>query len=136
MSTRGLLFVYNADAGLINGLFDLAHKLVSPSTYPCRLCGLTYFPLGMRRQWREFLDGLPLPVHFLHRDEFRTIHGGPDVRLPAAFMLDAAGPVEWIAATDIDRCGALDELLDLVRARLAADGITVPSGTVGAELTS
>ncbi len=33
-----LLFVDKANGGLMAGAFDLAHKLLSPATYPCRLC--------------------------------------------------------------------------------------------------
>jgi hypothetical protein len=37
-----LLFVYNADAGLVTGLLDTLHKVLSPSTYSCSLCAITY----------------------------------------------------------------------------------------------
>ena len=30
-----IIFVYNADSGLVNGLIDWAHKIVSPETYSC-----------------------------------------------------------------------------------------------------
>jgi len=50
-----LIFVYNADSGLLNAMKDWAHKIVSPETYPCSLCALTYDNLGMRRPWREFI---------------------------------------------------------------------------------
>jgi len=43
-----LIFVYNADSGLLNAMKDWAHKIVSPETYPCSLCALTYNNLGMR----------------------------------------------------------------------------------------
>ena len=45
------LFVYNADSGPLKALFDFGHKIVSPGTYPCSLCRLTYGPFGMRREW-------------------------------------------------------------------------------------
>ena len=37
-----LLFVYNADTGLFNTVADAAHKILSPSTYSCNLCKVTY----------------------------------------------------------------------------------------------
>ncbi len=43
---NSLLFVYNADSGLVAGLFDSAHKLLSPSTYQCQLCTLTHGVTG------------------------------------------------------------------------------------------
>ena len=38
--------IYNADGGLVNGALDLLHKTFSPATYACRLCDVTYGPLG------------------------------------------------------------------------------------------
>ncbi|NJM95354.1 MAG: GTPase, partial [Acaryochloridaceae cyanobacterium CSU_5_19] len=37
-----LIFVYNANSGGINTALDIAHKLLSPSTYRCNLCRLTH----------------------------------------------------------------------------------------------
>ena len=65
-----LLFVYNADSGVLNMLMDWTHKIVSPSTYNCQLCALTYGNTGMRQQWRTFITNLRLESLFLHRDEF------------------------------------------------------------------
>jgi hypothetical protein len=56
MSAR--LFVYNADSGLFNLMSDIAHKVFAPATYPCNLCAFTHSPLGMRREWKSFLDSL------------------------------------------------------------------------------
>ncbi len=76
-----LLFVYNADSGLFNLLADAAHRVVHPSTYPCRLCAVTYSFTGMRSEWRDFIQSLDHPVEFLHRDELTTHYGIADVPL-------------------------------------------------------
>ncbi len=60
-STTRLIFVYNADSGLLNAVKDAIHKAISPSTYPCRLCGLTFGAVRMKSAWKEFIDGLGLP---------------------------------------------------------------------------
>lgn len=67
-----LLFVYNADSGKLNALLDTAHKIVSPSTYSCRLCELTYGLMNEKQAWREFHQSLGERVVFLHRDEFEA----------------------------------------------------------------
>jgi len=54
MSKR-LVIVYNANAGLMAGVMDSVHKIVSPSTYPCQLCAVTYGLTSMRKEWRAFL---------------------------------------------------------------------------------
>jgi hypothetical protein len=116
-----LLFVYNADAGLLPGLKDLFHKILSPDTYPCSLCGITYGTTQMRPEWKEFVRALPVPVEFLHRDEFLRAH--PQWRshaLPAAFAAAESGELTpFIDASEMDATD-LDGLMALVRGRLPA----------------
>ncbi|CAF3401559.1 unnamed protein product [Rotaria socialis] len=69
LSRDRLLFVYNADSGFLNMLKDLTHKIVSPSTYDCQLCALTYGNTGMRKKWHTFISNLSFDTIFLHRDE-------------------------------------------------------------------
>ncbi len=98
MTLDRLIFVYNADAGIAAGLLDLVHKTVSPSTYQCSLCGVTYGTLGMKEQWRAWLKALPVASVFFHRPDFRAAYP------------DAAGwPLPLVA---LDHDGALSVLLD------------------------
>lgn len=57
----------------MNGIFDFFHKMMVPSTYNCSLCMITYNYTGMRKAWKTYLDSLPVPVDFLHKDEFRDV---------------------------------------------------------------
>ncbi len=66
---KKLIFIYNADTGLFNTVSDFAHKIVSPSTYACSLCQITYGNFGMKKEWREFLKKVPYEMEFLHKDE-------------------------------------------------------------------
>lgn len=61
-------------------------KVVSPSTYPCRLCALTYGLATMRPRWRSFVEGLGVLVEFLHRDEFRERYGEAEAGFPSAYI--------------------------------------------------
>lgn len=65
-----LIFVYNADSGKWNAYLDMAHKVFSPATYPCSLCDLTYGIFNIRPEWDEFVKNAPVPMEFLHKDEF------------------------------------------------------------------
>ena len=67
-----LLFVYNADSGILNLLKDAAHKLLKPSTYPCSLCALTYGAVSEKSAWRKFRNHDERNMRFLHKDEFET----------------------------------------------------------------
>ena len=114
-----LIFVYNADGGVLNGLKDLWHKTVSPETYACSLCAVTYGPLGMRREWRDYVRGLGRDVRFLHRDEVRAEFGVSGLALPAAFEVEPGGTLrEWIGAEEMRQVRTLEDLMALVAARL------------------
>ena len=67
-----LIFVYNADSGIINLLKDAMHKMLRPETYPCSLCALTYGAVSEKRIWREFRKNDTREMLFLHKDEFEA----------------------------------------------------------------
>lgn len=75
MSTKPtIIFIYNANGGLLNGAIDAVHKLVSPATYACQLCAITYGHLGMRRPWKEFLESLKqsYTIQFLYKEDLKS----------------------------------------------------------------
>ena len=65
------MFVYNAETGLFNKLTDFAHKVVSPGTYACSLCALTYGKFTVHREWSAYMQALPMQVEFIYRNEWR-----------------------------------------------------------------
>lgn len=69
-SKTELILVYNADSSFFNIIKDALHKTVSPSTYQCSLCGLTYGTLRMKSEWKTFIDKLKIPSKFFHRARF------------------------------------------------------------------
>jgi len=116
-----LIFVYNADSGILNAMKDWAHKIVAPETYPCSLCALTYNNLGMRRPWKEFIRELGYEIKFLHRDELAKEYGITDVPLPAAFISQDNKLKLWIKCETMDAVNSLDELQSIVTQRLAQE---------------
>jgi hypothetical protein len=120
MSAARLLMIYNADGGLVNGALDLLHKSFSPSTYPCRLCDVTYGPLGMKRAWRATIEALPYPVTFLHRDEWQARAPGDLTALPVILLETSAGLEPLVSAADFATITSLEALQVLLVRRLAA----------------
>lgn len=119
-----IIFVYNADSGPLNGIKDLIRKNLSPSTYPCSLCAVTYGNLGMRREWKQFIQSLDRGVEFLHRDELADRYGIRDISLPAAFTKRTdEHPEIWLTAEMIDSCRSLDDLQKLVLENFRAPGL-------------
>jgi len=114
-----LIFVYNADGGRLAGLKDMFHKILFPSTYPCSLCAITYGATSMRPEWREFVQHLPVPVDFLHRDEF--VRGYPQWAqhpMPAAFALGENGQLTSFIESLVMDATDLNGLMELVRKQL------------------
>lgn len=118
-----LLFVYNADSGLWNAALDTLHKIASPSTYACRLCAVSYGLLGMRKAWAETIRALPLPVRFLHRDEFEAAFPGSGQALPAILVARPHGLEPLVPAADFEAVETLEALQALLADRLAAAGL-------------
>lgn len=113
-----LLFVYNADTGLFNVVTDYAHKILSPKTYPCNLCAITYGNMGMNKTWKEYINHLTIPIEFLHRDEFVKRYGLEGTPLPAAFVRKGEAITELIDHSEINACASVDELMDLVTRKI------------------
>lgn len=109
-----LVFVYNAESGVFNVLADAAHKIFSPDTYACNLCALTHTAFGMRTEWKRFLEGLGVPLEFLHADELKSRYGLEGVPLPTVFEKDEGG-LEVLADADaINECRTLADLKRLI----------------------
>jgi hypothetical protein len=115
---KKLLFVYNADTGLFSVITDYAHKIISPKTYPCNLCALTYGNMGMNNKWKDFLSNLTVPFGFLHRDEFVKHYDSKDTQLPAAFLQQGESVTLLITHDEINKCTSVDELIDLVAKKI------------------
>lgn len=115
-----LIFVYNADSGVFNGLADWAHKIFSPETYACNLCALTYSNLGMRREWQYFISQLGIPLEFLHRDELQKQYGITHMQLPAVLKQTGNHPPQiWLSAESVNAVKTLAELQTLISTRLS-----------------
>ena len=65
-----LIFVYNANSGKLNSLFDIAHKIIKPETYACSLCSLTHGNFTEKQAWRDFRETGSVEMSFYHKDEF------------------------------------------------------------------
>ena len=121
MSQRRLVIVYNAEAGLAAGVMDSLHKLVSPGTYPCQLCAVTYGLATMKREWRTFLDGLGMELLFHHRPDFRAAFPqAADWPLPLIAVETGGVLRPLVGAAELTQAVDLRALMTMVQARLSA----------------
>ncbi len=113
--TDRLIFIYNANGGLIHMALDSLHKTLSPSTYPCSLCAITYGSLRMDPKWRKWLQALSVPAVFQHKDDTPHQH----IPLPAVLRERGSEIEVLIDAPTLDGLGSLDALIAEMEARLA-----------------
>lgn len=118
MQPEKLIFVYNAKSGKLHGLLDLLHKNISPSTYPCQLCAVTYNNNGMLPVWKHFIDALHIPVEFLHKDEWKHYAGAIQEGLPAAFAQYGNQIKVLIPDTEMRAVTDVEALIALTKAKL------------------
>ncbi len=118
-----LILVYNAESGFFNVIKDGLHRIISPSTYQCNLCALTYGTFKMKDEWKTFIDKLQIPAQFLHRDEFLAMlethpHNIKEAKFPAIFLRKGEKISLFATQDEINKCKTLKDLMDLITDKL------------------
>ncbi|WP_036476635.1 hypothetical protein [Myxosarcina sp. GI1] len=107
-----LIFVYNADSGSIDTLIDIGHKAISPQTYQCNLCSLTFGLVSEHKQWKKFREESDTEMEFLHRDEFESKY---DRKFDYPVILKQNEPEDDLKVTisqaELSKIQTLDELI-------------------------
>jgi len=129
-----LIFVYNADGGVLNAVKDAVHKVAMPATYPCSLCALTYGWVSMNSNWRRFLSSLPHTKVFHHRDDFAVAFPDLSPALPVIMLAEGKTPPRvLISADELDAMPDLASLMALVEERLMLARLGAPIMPVSAD---
>jgi hypothetical protein len=116
---KKLIFVYNADSGLFSTVTDFAHKIVSPETYNCNLCKITYGNMTMKSSWKDYLDSLNYEKEFLHRNEFQKQYPEfKEVALPAIFAWRQDQAKLLMSAEEINSVSDVETLKDKLSKKL------------------
>jgi hypothetical protein len=107
-----LIFVYNANSGKLNAFMDTLHKKISPSTYQCSLCMITYGSFTEMPEWKEFRESFPGEMEFLHIDEFEKIYPA-EKTYPVVLSKDKNGKLNQVLSTQ--QLDAIKELPVLIQ---------------------
>lgn len=108
---KKLVFVYNGDSGVVNGIMHYLHKRISPDTYPCQLCGMVYDGISLKKEWVDFVKSLGVDCEFLHRDEYKQQYGKSAVQWPAVLMHEGVQmKAVVLSAADFDNIPSLEIL--------------------------
>jgi len=113
-----LIFVYNAESGLFNAITDMAHKIFSPQTYSCHLCALTHSNVGMRKEWKRFIESLELPSQFLHANELAARYSVGSLSLPVVLIKKGESIEILVEANVINGCQNIDDLKEVILGRM------------------
>ena len=121
-----LLFVYNADSGVLNSVIDSAKKLLAING--CPLCSLTHSLVGEKSDWQTCRESLGMPVEYVHRNELtaglRTIVGE---QLPCVVAQSGGDLVLLLEPDVIQRCkGSVADLRGRIRMHAAMRGLELP----------
>lgn len=117
-----LVFVYNAKSGVQHKAMDFLHKAISPATYQCSLCAITYGTFTIKNEWKAFIQSLPIPAAFLYKDEVQTQYPGYQLGYPAILLQSATGLKLLVSSTEMASL-ELEQLMQLLRERLRQQGI-------------
>ncbi len=113
-----LVFVYNANAGITAGILDSLHKTISPATYPCSLCAITYGAVRMHPKWKAWLAAQPFESVFYHCPDFRAAYPKVPVDLPAVLVDRNGALTPLVTAEDFANARSVDLLIALIESRL------------------
>ena len=98
-----LIFIYNANSGFLDKIIDGAHKILSPSTYDCNLCALTFGNFTEDELWKEFRKNTPVTMGFIYKDEFLQTYNFKNLH-PLTFptiLIETATNLELFISSEI-----------------------------------
>ena len=72
----------------------------------------------MKKDWKEFLKSIDVPVEFLHRNELKKKYGISNINLPAILIKEENEPKLWINSESINLCKSIDDLIQLITNKL------------------
>jgi hypothetical protein len=115
-----LLFVYNANSGAVNAVLDSMHKVLSPTTYDCKLCELTFGTFTEKEVWKKFREDSTVEMRFLHKNEFLKEFRSkwlPKYSFPVVLVNTNNELQLFISSEEFENVSTAEELITLIQAR-------------------
>ncbi|ALM09021.1 GTPase [Sediminicola sp. YIK13] len=115
-----LLFVYNANSGRGNTWMDVAHKILSPKTYDCNLCYITFGVFSENKAWKRFREQSSLEMEFLHKDEFAKSYAskfGHKFTFPIVLAEAANGFEVYVGTEELNALKNSEDLIGVLKSR-------------------
>jgi hypothetical protein len=115
---KKVIFIYNADSGVVSVVKDFWKKIVRPSSYQCNLCMQTFSTFGMKKDWKQFIATLDVETEFLHKDEFEEKYEISDAEYPSAYIQDNGSLNLFISQDEMNEVKSLEEMESLVSKKI------------------
>ena len=126
---KELIFIYNAKSGLVNEMIDFAHKIVSPETYDCNLCAISYGTFTKKKKWSNYINSLPIKSTFTYKDKISALKKGlSSLKFPTIIIRDGVELNEIISRNEINSIKNLNQLISLLNERLDENGMEQKKG--------
>ena len=113
-SDSTIFFVYNANDDFPSVVEDFIHKSLSPKTYPCQLCKLTYGVFAKRQQWKEFLSSLNYKYEFVYKNDIENLDY-KDGKYPIILFGDKNKWKVLVSQEELNDCQTLEELINTIK---------------------
>ena len=118
-----LIFIYNAKSGLVNQFLDFSHKIVSPSTYNCNLCAISYGNFLMKKKWSNYISSLPVKSTFTYKDKVSK-YGYDNIELPSIIFRNDSRSGVIISNDKINNLKNIEQLIELMNEKLKDLGMS------------
>ena len=112
-----IYFIYNAKGDAFSVIGDFFHKSLSPKTYPCKLCDLSYGPIMKKKVWKDFLDTLDIDYKFLYKNEIGEFSNRID-ELPVILIGKKDNVEILLSKEEIDRSKDIYALIDNISLKI------------------
>jgi len=116
-----LIFVYNATSGSVRGYLDSLHKILSPATYDCNLCDITFGVFSEKSKWKKFRKSSTTEMIFLHKDQFLKQYRSkwlPNYEFPIVLSEENDGLHIFITPDELNAFENSEQLMAKIKERL------------------
>ena len=97
---------------------DFAHKIISPNTYQCNLCSLTYGNFGIKKEWQDFLNTIQMETKFMYANQYQQLFPNQNQTFPAIFLVQNNQWKSLISPKDFEDLQTLQQLIQLLKSKL------------------
>jgi len=100
---------------------DGAHKIVSPSTYDCNLCAITFGNFAEDELWKEFRENTHVRMEFIYRDKFLQNYYSENLRsltFPTILIETGTNLELFISSEALNEMTTSEALIEKITKRL------------------